>query len=154
VTLLYRDATPPGGSGFLVPPGNFTVVKAVTFLSSKWPHVSEGSPFTVVRASVGRAGDERDLQRGDTELTGVVAAEVAAATGLPGRPVASRVSRWGGALPQYLPGHVGRVAAARRALPAGLALAGAGYDGVGIPACIRSGEAAADAVVSASPASV
>jgi oxygen-dependent protoporphyrinogen oxidase len=147
VTLLYRDVSLPEGSGYLVGAGERAVVKAVTFVSSKWPHVSEGSRLRVVRASVGRAGDDRDLQRGDTELAGVVAAEVAAVTGLPGRPVASRVSRWGGALPQYLPGHLGRVATARSALPAGLALAGAGYDGVGIPACIRSGEAAAEAVL-------
>jgi oxygen-dependent protoporphyrinogen oxidase len=147
VTLVYRGVTLPPGSGYLVPAGRFAVVKAVTFWSSKWPQATEGGPLRVVRASVGRAGDERDLQRGDTELAGVVAAEVAAVTGLPGRPVATRVSRWGGGLPQYLPGHLGRVAAARRALPAGLVLAGAGYDGVGIPACIRSGEAAAEAVL-------
>jgi oxygen-dependent protoporphyrinogen oxidase len=50
-------------------------------------------------------------------------------------------------LPQYAPGHLDRVAATRAALPATLALAGAGYDGVGIPACVRSGEAAADEVL-------
>jgi oxygen-dependent protoporphyrinogen oxidase len=149
VTLAYRGVTLPPGSGYLVPAGRFAVVKAVTFWSSKWPQAGGGGALRVIRASVGRAGEERDLQRGDAELAGVVAAEVAAVTGLPGRPVAARVSRWGGGLPQYLPGHLGRVAAARRALPAGLALAGAGYDGVGIPACIRSGEAAAEAVLDA-----
>jgi len=64
---------------------------------------------------------------------------------LPG-PAWSRVTRWGGALPQYAPGHLGRVAVARSALAElpGIALAGAAYDGVGIPACIRSGSAAAE----------
>jgi oxygen-dependent protoporphyrinogen oxidase len=59
------------------------------------------------------------------------------------------VTRWGGALPQYAPGHLDRVATARAALAglSGLALAGAGYDGVGIPACVRSGTAAAEAVL-------
>jgi oxygen-dependent protoporphyrinogen oxidase len=127
-------------------------IKAATYLSSKWPHVSAGSPLRVVRASVGRAGAEEDLRRSDTELTGVVAAEIAHASGITARPIASRVNRWGGALPQYLPGHLDRIAAARRALPPGLALAGAGFDGVGIPACIRSGEAAAAAVLSAADA--
>ena len=66
-------------------------------------------------------------------------------------PVDARVQRWGGALPQYRPGHPDRVAAARAALaPHGtLALAGAGYDGVGIPICIRSGQTAADLVLKA-----
>jgi oxygen-dependent protoporphyrinogen oxidase len=149
VTLVYRDVDlPPASSGFLVPAGQHATIKAATYLSSKWPHVSAGGPLRVVRASVGRAGAEEDLRRSDTELAGVVAAEVAHASGLTARPVATRVSRWGGGLPQYLPGHLERIASVRRALPPGLALAGAGFDGVGIPACIRSGEAAAAAVLS------
>ena len=67
---------------------------------------------------------------------------------LPG-PVDSHVQRWGGALPQYAPGHLDRVAAARAALRTGhptLVLVGAGYDGVGIPACVRSGETGADEI--------
>ena len=57
------------------------------------------------------------------------------------------MNRWGGALPQYPPGHLDRVAALRASLPPTLALAGAAYDGVGIPACIRSGWAAADRIL-------
>ncbi|WP_035920971.1 protoporphyrinogen oxidase [Frankia sp. QA3] len=148
VTLVYRDITPPPGSGFLVPARAGTSVKAATFLTTKWPHVGAGR-LTVVRASIGRAGAEHDLQRGDTELAGVAAAEIAQIAGLSGRPIATRVSRWGGGLPQYLPGHLNRIGSVRRALPPGLALAGAGYDGIGIPACIRSGEAAAAAVLRA-----
>ncbi|WP_322752724.1 protoporphyrinogen oxidase [Frankia sp. Cas3] len=152
ITLLYRGVRLPPGSGYLVPPRAGGVVKAATFVSAKWPHLSAGTDLTVVRASVGRAGDVRDLERGDVELAGVVAAELAAATGLTVRPGASRVTRWPDALPQYLPGHLDRIAAARRALPTGLALAGAGYDGVGIPACVRSGEAAAETVLRADDA--
>ena len=55
--------------------------------------------------------------------------------------------RWGGALPQYPPGHLDRVAAVRAALPRSLALAGAAYDRVGIPSCVRSGWEAADRVL-------
>ena len=61
-------------------------------------------------------------------------------------PVATHVQRWGGGLPQYAVGHRSRLAPTR-ALPAGLALCGAAYDGVGIPACIASGRAAARAVL-------
>ncbi len=147
ITLLYRGVRLPPGSGYLVPPREGSVLKAATFLSAKWPHLSTDAGLTVVRASVGRAGDEGDLERSDVELAGVVAAELAAATGLAARPLASRVTRWDAALPQYLPGHLERTAAARGMLPAGLALAGAGYDGVGIAACVRSGEAAAETVL-------
>jgi oxygen-dependent protoporphyrinogen oxidase len=148
VTLIYRDITAPTGSGFLVPARAGTSVKAATYMSTKWPHVGT-ERLTVVRASIGRAGAEHELRRGDTELAGVAAAEIAQIGGITARPIATRVSRWDGGLPQYLPGHLSRIAAVRRSLPAGLALAGAGYDGIGIPACLRSGEAAAAAVLRA-----
>jgi oxygen-dependent protoporphyrinogen oxidase len=62
--------------------------------------------------------------------------------------VASHVQRWGGGLPQYAVGHRERIAATR-APGRGLALCGAAYDGVGIPACIASGRAAAREVLAA-----
>jgi oxygen-dependent protoporphyrinogen oxidase len=137
---LLRDTT---HSGWLAPPGS-GVVKAVTVTSAKWAHVRTAAPGLVhVRASVGRAGEERELQRDDRELVGVVAAEVAAVSGARGPVLDSRVTRWGGALPQYAPGHLDRVAELRRLLPPGLVVCGAAYDGVGIPACIASGQRAA-----------
>jgi oxygen-dependent protoporphyrinogen oxidase len=140
----------PPWTGFLVPASEGTAVKAVTFLTTKWEHLAGPGGPVLVRASVGRYRDERLLQQPDATLAGQVRAELARllGTALP-EPVASQVQRWGGSLPQYTPGHLDRVAAARAALPATLALAGAGYDGVGIPACVRSGQAAADAVAAA-----
>jgi oxygen-dependent protoporphyrinogen oxidase len=73
------------------------------------------------------------------ELAGLIGTE------LP-EPVESWVQRWGGGLPQYTPGHAERVARLRAGLPEGLALAGAAFDGVGIPVCVASGERAADDV--------
>jgi oxygen-dependent protoporphyrinogen oxidase len=50
------------------------------------------------------------------------------------------VQRWGGGLPQYAVGHLDRVARIRAAVEGvpRLALCGAAYDGVGIPAVIAS----------------
>jgi oxygen-dependent protoporphyrinogen oxidase len=64
--------------------------------------------------------------------------------------VAQRVTRWGGALPQYNVGHLDRVQRIRAAVAAepGLAVAGAAYDGVGIPACIATAKAAVAQVLS------
>jgi oxygen-dependent protoporphyrinogen oxidase len=56
--------------------------------------------------------------------------------------VDTHVQRWNDALPQYGVGHLDLVARARAALPEGIALAGAAYDGVGIPACIASAHVA------------
>jgi oxygen-dependent protoporphyrinogen oxidase len=64
-------------------------------------------------------------------------------TGLTLRPTHTRITRWAGAFPQYRPHHATTVAAIERTLPDTLALAGASYHGVGVPACIRSAQQAA-----------
>ena len=151
---LAGFALPPGTplpdlSGFLVPPAEGTLVKAATFVTRKWAHLRRDGGPVIVRASLGRAGEEARLQLDDGTLTAIAHAELGRLIGAPlPPPVASWVQRWGGGLPQYRPGHAGRVAAARAALGVlpGLALAGAAYDGVGIPACVASGETAAEDV--------
>jgi oxygen-dependent protoporphyrinogen oxidase len=128
-------------------------VKAMTFSSQKWPGIGEESDVTLVRGSLGRAGDQRDLQRTDAELISIVRAGFAEVTGLRADPVDAHVQRWGGGLPQYRPGHRQRVERIRAVLDpiAGLAVCGASYDGVGIPACIAPARAAADRVLAAMP---
>jgi oxygen-dependent protoporphyrinogen oxidase len=143
VTLVLDGPTPGRGSGYLVPPVEGLTTKAVTFTSRKW--ALEGP--AVVRASVGRYGDEVELQREDAELVRLVQGELEDVHGPVGRLIDSRVSRWGGGLPQYAVGHLDRVRRIKAALPPGLAVAGAAYDGVGVPAVIRSGQEAAAAVL-------
>lgn len=134
------------GSGVLVPPAAGGLVKAVTVSSNKWEHLSRGD--VLVRASVGRIGEEAVLQMRDEALLSAGAGEVAELVQLDGPPLHGTVTRWGGGLPQYTVGHLDRVAAVRAAVRAvpGLAVAGAAYDGVGVPACIRSAYAAVDAL--------
>ena len=137
------------GSGFLVPPVEGRTIKASTFSAAKWEWTGALSDEVVhLRASLGRAREEATLQREDSELVAVSVAEVSEALGrrLP-RVVDAHVQRWGGGLPQYAVGHVGRVAAVRRALAElpGVHVAGAAYEGVGIPAVVASATAAARA---------
>ncbi|SDO87988.1 oxygen-dependent protoporphyrinogen oxidase [Pedococcus dokdonensis] len=141
---------PLPGSGFLVPALEGRTIKASTFSSTKWGWTADAAQdLSFLRASVGRYGETSDLQRPDEELVAIAVAEVSEALGhqLP-RIVDAHVQRWGGALPQYTVGHVDRIARIRAALATapGLALAGAAYDGVGIPACVASGRSAARAV--------
>jgi protoporphyrinogen/coproporphyrinogen III oxidase len=155
VTLAYpRQAVPASarqGSGYLVPAVDGHAVKAVTVSTVKWPHLAEAAAAEVdiVRCSVGRIGEEALLQRSDDELAALAAAELAEATGVAGAPAATRVSRWGGGLPQYTVGHLDRVARIRAAVAAlpGLAVSGAAYDGVGIPACVATARAAVDQIM-------
>ncbi|WBB81751.1 protoporphyrinogen oxidase [Micromonospora sp. WMMD882] len=151
VTLALPEPELPELSGFLVPATEGLSIKAATFFTTKWGHLRRADGLALVRASVGRYGEERQVQLPDAELVDTVRRELAEVLGakLPA-PLASHVRRWGGALPQYAPGHLDRVAGARTALRGSrptLALAGAGYDGVGIPVCVRSGETAADEII-------
>ncbi|MGI9093714.1 MAG: protoporphyrinogen oxidase [Mycobacteriales bacterium] len=143
ITLAFDDVRLPPGSGVLVPAVDGLSVKALTFSGQKWAHLA--GTTTLVRASVGRHGDVTALQRDDDELASIVATEVAAITGVSARPVDALVIRWGGALPQYAVGHLDRVRRIRAAVDdvPGLAVCGAAYDGIGVPACIRSGRLAA-----------
>ncbi len=153
VTLALPLKTTPtfGGSGLLVPPVEGLTAKAATFSGNKWAWVGEAGtaaaePVVVLRASLGRHREESVLHRDDGDLVAVVRQDLSAILGkhVP-EAIDAHVQRWGGALPQYAPGHRDRVAAVREAVAQvpGLAVCGATYDGVGIPACIASARAAA-----------
>jgi oxygen-dependent protoporphyrinogen oxidase len=152
VTLAFDVAREPlalpQGTGMLIPSVEGLQTKAFTFTSQKWPGVGDQQRVAVLRGSLGRAGDTAGLQREDGELVDIVRRELAAATGVQSAPIDVHVQRWGGALPQYRVGHPARVERIKRAVAevAGLDVCGASYDGVGVPACIGSGSAAADRI--------
>jgi oxygen-dependent protoporphyrinogen oxidase len=150
VTLAFRTADvistssiDGSGSGFLVPPVDGRRVKAATFSFAKWDWVREagaGEDVLVLRTSLGRHREEAALQVPDEELVAASLTDLHEATGLRAQPVDVHVQRWGGALPQYAVGHLARVARVREGVARvpGLAVCGAAYDGIGIPACIAS----------------
>lgn len=141
-----------GASGFLVPPVESRGIKAATYSFAKWAWVREsGDGLLLLRTSTGRHREEAALQRSDSDLVATSLAELAAATGVTAAPVASHVQRWGGALPQYAVGHLDLVARIRAdvARVPGLAVCGAAYDGVGIPAVIGSARRAVASVTQA-----
>jgi oxygen-dependent protoporphyrinogen oxidase len=133
-------------SGFLVPPVDGRRIKAATFSFAKWGWVrAAGDGLLLLRTSLGRYGEAAALQATDDELVGWSLADLREAVGLTAVPVDAHVQRWGGGLPQYAVGHLDRVARIRAAVDAvpGLAICGAAYDGVGIPAVIGSAHRAA-----------
>jgi oxygen-dependent protoporphyrinogen oxidase len=158
VTLAFRrrDFPATSGSGFLVPPVDGRDVKAATYSFAKWGWVADagrgaddGEDVVVMRCSIGRHREEHVLQVDDAELVEKALHDLSSAIGLSVRPIDSHVKRWGGALPQYTVGHVDRVRLVRAAVARqpGLAVCGAAYDGLGIPACIASAELAVGQVL-------
>ena len=155
VTFAFAasELPPPTGSGFLVPPIEGRSIKASTNSSSKWGWLARQAPeVTYVRASLGRHLEEATLQRPDAQLAEIARRDLGDILGrrLP-VPVDWHVQRWGGGLPQYAVGHVERIELVRNEIATfhGLEVAGAAYDGVGIPAVIGSGRRAARALAEA-----
>ena len=126
------------GYGFVVPRIEGRALLAVTWTSSKWSHRAPDDAV-LLRAYVGGAGREAVLEQSDDGLVSLVRAELRAMMGITEEPVLARVYRWPRAMPQYLVGHLERLAAIdeRLARWPGLFLTGAGYRGVGIPDCIH-----------------
>jgi oxygen-dependent protoporphyrinogen oxidase len=158
ITMAFRrrDFPETTGSGFLVPPVDRRAVKGATYSFAKWDWVAEagrgtdgGEDLLVMRCSIGRHREEQVLQVEDEELVQTALEELSDAIGLSVRPVDWHVQRWGGGLPQYAVGHVDRVGQVRLSVAkAGpLAVCGAAFDGLGLPACIASAEAAVTQVL-------
>lgn len=153
VVTLRLDAAdvelPEHGTGILVPShtpfGNDTFcTSAVSFLDRKWPHLARDGEV-LVRVSVGRIDDVRFDDLDDAALTARLTDELGVLTGAAGAPIESIVTRWPRSFPQYRVNHLVRVDGIRSAVAAlgGMSVCGAAYRGVGVPACIESGRAAA-----------
>jgi oxygen-dependent protoporphyrinogen oxidase len=147
VTLAYDAATvtrPLDGSGFLVPRTEGRLLTACSVFSNKWPHLArDGS--VILRASVGRSGDERGFALDDAALIEAVHDELAQTLGLTAPPTATRVSRWRRSFPQFPARHLAAMADLEAALQRdapGIVATGAYLKGVGIPACIGAAQAA------------
>ncbi|MEV4557426.1 protoporphyrinogen oxidase [Kitasatospora sp. NPDC049285] len=150
VTLAFRRAdladSPLTGSGFLVPPVDRRAIKASTFSTNKWGWLERSAPDTfLLRTSLGRHREDAALGLPDRELVDRSLADLHTAVGLRATPYDHTVTRWTDGLPQYPVGHLDRVDRIRRHLAdlGPIAVCGAAYDGVGIPAVIAGARRAA-----------
>ncbi|MGI8755035.1 MAG: protoporphyrinogen oxidase [Acidimicrobiales bacterium] len=134
-----------GASGCLIPTDQGALATAISYATTKWAQLRDPDRDDVIlRVSAGRFGDDRHLDLDDAALTETVLADLDRVLGVGGDPAEVRVSRWPRSFPQYAPGHLDRCAAVEAALgDTPVRLAGMALRGVGIPACIRSGEDAA-----------
>jgi oxygen-dependent protoporphyrinogen oxidase len=148
VSLAYRQSDVPrdlDGYGYVIPRRQGRRALACTWTSTKFPHrAPEG--YALLRVFIGRAGQDIPWNEGD--LLVLAREELQLTLGVTADPLLSRVFLWDKAMPQYNLGHpeiLKRIDTALDAHP-GLALAGNGYRGIGIPDCIRSGELAVEHV--------
>jgi oxygen-dependent protoporphyrinogen oxidase len=132
-----------GKSGYLIPKPVQRHLTAVSFGSQKWGHWQPPEGGQILRASLGRDGAPV-LHLDDDDLVDRALDDLAKHLGSRLTPREVRVSRWPGAFAQYRPHHRAWVDSVRSELPAGLFLAGSSFDGIGLPACIRSGRTNAE----------
>jgi len=144
-----RTLLPPG-FGLLVPRCEGKNLLAATFVHNKFPHrVSDDR--ALLRCFLGGAGRDQVLQLPDEEVIRAVHHDLRDIIGLTADPLFTRIHRWKGAMAQYNVGHLDRLQRIDNLLAQlpGLALAGNGYRGIGVPDCIRSGNEAANRALAA-----
>jgi oxygen-dependent protoporphyrinogen oxidase len=142
-----RQSLPPG-FGFLVPRSEGRQLLAATFVHNKFPHRAP-EDRALLRCFFAGAIAERVWPLTDDQIVGIVRNELQQILGLRAEPLFVRVYKWKSAMAQYGVGHLDRldrIERLRQQLP-GLALAGNGYRGIGVPDCVRSGREAAKQLV-------
>ncbi len=151
VSLAYHSRDLPrelDGYGYVIPRREGRRALACTWTSTKFPHRAPAE-HVLLRVFIGRAG--QDIPWNEKELLEIAMDELEQTLGIHAQPLIARVFMWENAMPQYNLGHpetLNRIEAALERHP-GLALAGNGYRGIGIPDCIHSGELAVRRILSA-----
>jgi oxygen-dependent protoporphyrinogen oxidase len=149
VSLAYRLSDIPrdlDGYGYVIPRREGRKALACTWTSTKFPHRAPDG-YALIRVFVGRAG--QDIPWDENELLELAKEELNLTLAITAEPIVSRVFLWDKAIPQYNLGHPKKLKQIDTALEnhPGLALAGNGYRGIGIPDCIHSGEMAVQRVL-------
>jgi oxygen-dependent protoporphyrinogen oxidase len=138
----------PPGFGFLVPAKERRTLVACTFVGAKFPNRVPDS-HVVLRCFLGGAGEEAVLDLPDDAILQAVLAQLQRLLGWSREPDFQVIHRWRRAMAQYSVGHATRIQAVRSLVESmpGLQVAGNAYDGIGVPDCVRTGRAAADALL-------
>lgn len=134
------------GTGFVVPRKENYTITACTWTHKKWPHTTPDGK-ALIRCYVGRAGDDSIVDQSDDAIITSVLHDLKRILDISGDPEFCRITRWKDAMPQYTVGHRSRVEKLKRHLDThfpGIVLAGAAYEGIGIPDCIQQGKTAAE----------
>jgi protoporphyrinogen/coproporphyrinogen III oxidase len=138
------------GTGFVIAKSEKTSITACTWTSRKWPHTTPKGKV-LLRCYVGRADDQEIVHESDEAILSKVLEDLKKIMGVDTKPEKYYVSRMIDSMPQYEVGHEEYVKQLRgtfeKELPDVL-LAGAPYDGVGLPDCVDSARKAVERLLS------
>lgn len=151
INLAFRRRDIPhalDGFGFVVPFIEQRSLLACTFSSVKFAGRAPAD-HVLLRAFMGGALQPELFELDEDEMIQRVRNDLRDLLRVQQPPLFTVVQKWRRSMPQYHVGHldlVKQIKERAQTLP-GLQLAGNAYGGAGVPDCIRSGEAAADAIV-------
>ncbi|ASK60848.1 protoporphyrinogen oxidase [Virgibacillus phasianinus] len=140
-SAIKRDIN---GTGFVVSRNSDFRITACTWTHKKWPHSTPGGNV-LLRCYVGRPNDQEVVHLSDEEIKEIVLKDLNKTMNITQEPKFSVITRWENARPQYTVGHTERIVNVRSKMAEdlpGVYLAGASFEGVGVPDCIEQGEKA------------
>ncbi|MGE6630870.1 protoporphyrinogen oxidase [Bacillus sp. NPDC077027] len=132
------------GTGFVISRNSDFSITACTWTDKKWPHTAPKGK-TLLRAYVGKSGDESIVEQSDSEIVKIVLDDLKKMMDIKADPEFTTVTRWKTSMPQYHVGHQQTMIKMKNAFMQsypGIYITGASFEGVGIPDCIDQGKKA------------
>ena len=150
VNFVFDEADVPelDGYGYVIPLVEKREALACTWTSRKWRDRAPDGKM-LLRVYIGRYGEADVTEYEDGRLIAIAQNELKETLNINAEPLFHRIIRYPKAMPQYNMGHLDRIANIENKLTnhSGLFMAGAMFNGVGIPDCITSGETAVGALL-------
>jgi oxygen-dependent protoporphyrinogen oxidase len=151
VSLAYRRSQihhPLDAFGFIIPRSEKRKIMASTWTSIKFDHRAPRDAV-LLRAFVGGANNEQLVGLSDEEMLRMIQEELRDIMDVEGDPILTRIYRWEKSMPQYLVGHLEKVARMeeRTNLQPGLFFTGCAYKGIGISDSVHDAEIVAEKAV-------
>ncbi|WP_436879376.1 protoporphyrinogen oxidase [Staphylococcus arlettae] len=138
------------GTGFVIARTSNTNITACTWTSKKWPFTTPQGKV-LLRAYVGKPGDNVVNEHSDEEIVNIVRKDLSNMMTIKGDPEFSIVNRLPHSMPQYHVGHIGQIKTIQehiRATYPKLAITGAPFEAVGLPDCVMQAQKAVDDILS------
>jgi oxygen-dependent protoporphyrinogen oxidase len=151
VSLAFERSAIPhplDAVGLILPRGEQRRILAATFSSSKWEGRAPAD-HALLRVFFGGHRDPAAMALGDDDLVSVARDELASLLGVRRAPMFTSVFRYERSNPQPVVGHAARLDRLRARAAPGLYFAGAAFDGVGIPDCVRQANEVAARILGA-----
>jgi len=132
------------GTGFLVSRNSDYRITACTWTHKKWPHTTPDGK-SLLRAYVGKPNDQEVVTLSDEEIQEIVLNDLNKIMNITQQPEFTVITRWKNSRAQYTVGHKERIQNIKQSMHSelpGVFLAGASFEGLGVPDCIDQGEQA------------